>query len=181
MFNRCNHFWKAQSYFELQGGLRTFTNIDIFRTHRRPTNSQTSYEFIDILRIPLIGVRGSPERDISSLRAFGPGGGQIWRVVHVSARAPFGVLGGHRCLAYAKGYFWGGICKSRPEPIGVRGFYMFVGRFFFRFWAVVREPKRKNGCKMLLISYYVLLCCTCWTLTSRYFLIRSKCRTMIVY
>ncbi len=38
-------------------------------------------------------MRGSPERDISSLRAFGPGGGQIWRVVHVSACAPFGVLG----------------------------------------------------------------------------------------
>ncbi len=39
-------------------------------------------------------MRGSPERDISSLRAFGPGGGQIWRVVHVSARAPFGVFWG---------------------------------------------------------------------------------------
>ncbi len=46
-------------------------------------------------------------RRISSLRAFGPGGGQIWRVVHVSARAPFGVLGENRCLAYAKQYFWG--------------------------------------------------------------------------
>ena len=32
-------------------------------------------------------MRGSPERDISSLRAFGPGGGQIWGVVRVSARA----------------------------------------------------------------------------------------------
>ena len=39
----------------------------------------------------LIGVRGSPERDISSLRALGLGGGQILRVVHVSARAAFGV------------------------------------------------------------------------------------------
>ncbi len=39
-----------------------------------------------------IGVRGSLERDISSLRAFGPGVGQISRVVHVSARAPFGVF-----------------------------------------------------------------------------------------
>ena len=28
-----------------------------------------------------IGVKGSPEWDISSLRAFGPGGGQIFRVV----------------------------------------------------------------------------------------------------
>ncbi len=39
-----------------------------------------------------IGVRGSPERDISSLPALGPGGGQISRVVHVSARAAFGVF-----------------------------------------------------------------------------------------
>ena len=37
-------------------------------------------------------MRGSPERFILSLRAFGPGGGQIWRVVRVSARAPFEVL-----------------------------------------------------------------------------------------
>ena len=36
-------------------------------------------------------MRGSPERDISSLRALGPGGGQISGVVHVSARAAFGV------------------------------------------------------------------------------------------
>ena len=38
------------------------------------------------------GVRGSLERDISSLRALGPGGGQISRVVHVSTRAAFGVF-----------------------------------------------------------------------------------------
>ncbi len=38
------------------------------------------------------GVKGSPEQDISSLRAFGQGGGQISRVVRVSARAPFGVF-----------------------------------------------------------------------------------------
>ncbi len=31
---------------------------------------------------------------ISSLRAFGQGGGQMSRVVCVSARAPFGALGG---------------------------------------------------------------------------------------
>ena len=37
-------------------------------------------------------MRGSLERDISSLRAFGPGGGQISRVVHVSTRAAFGVF-----------------------------------------------------------------------------------------
>ncbi len=43
----------------------------------------------------IVGVRGSHERDISSLRALGPGGGQISRVVHVSTRAAFGVLRGH--------------------------------------------------------------------------------------
>ena len=37
-------------------------------------------------------MRGSPERDISSLRALGPGGGQISRVVHVSTLAAFGVF-----------------------------------------------------------------------------------------
>ena len=45
-----------------------------------------------------VGVRGSPERDISSLRALGPGGGQISRVVHVSARAAFGVFAENSCL-----------------------------------------------------------------------------------
>ena len=40
----------------------------------------------------MVGVRGSLERDISSLRALGPGGGQSSRVVHVSARAAFGVF-----------------------------------------------------------------------------------------
>ena len=40
----------------------------------------------------MLEVRGSPERVISSLRAFGPGGGQIWRVVRVSARAPLEVF-----------------------------------------------------------------------------------------
>ncbi len=34
---------------------------------------------------------GFPERDILSLCAFGQGGGQISRVVRVSARAAFGV------------------------------------------------------------------------------------------
>ena len=37
-------------------------------------------------------MRGSLERDISSLRALGPGGGQISRVVHVSTRAAFDVF-----------------------------------------------------------------------------------------
>ncbi len=38
-----------------------------------------------------VGVKGFPERDISSLRAFGPVGKQVSRVVGVSARALFGV------------------------------------------------------------------------------------------
>ncbi len=38
-----------------------------------------------------IGVRGSPEQDISSLHAFGPGGRQVLRVVRV-ARALFDVF-----------------------------------------------------------------------------------------
>ncbi len=54
-----------------------------------------------------------------SLRAFGPGGGQIWRVVHISARASFGVLGGNRCLAYAKSFE--GVCwqsgDSKPQHL----------------------------------------------------------------
>ncbi len=41
----------------------------------------------------MIGVRGFPERDISSLCAFGLGGGQVSRVVRVSAPALFDVLG----------------------------------------------------------------------------------------
>ncbi len=36
-----------------------------------------------------IGVRGFPARAISSLRAFGRGGGPILRVVRVTARAFF--------------------------------------------------------------------------------------------
>ena len=59
--------------------------------------------------------------------------------------------------------------RSRYEPIGVRGLWRLFGRFR-RFWDIVREPKRKNKCKMLLISCYFLLRSTCWTLISRYFL-----------
>ncbi len=36
-----------------------------------------------------IGVRGSRERDMLSLRAFGPRGRQVFRDVRVSARALF--------------------------------------------------------------------------------------------
>ena len=45
------------------------------------------------------------------------------------------------------------ICKSRHEPIGVRGCFS----CFLTYWAVVREPKRNNTCKMLLISCYFML------------------------
>ena len=44
-------------------------------------------------------MRGSPERVISSLRAFGPGDGQIPRVVRVSARAPFEFFSGKVAFA----------------------------------------------------------------------------------
>ena len=49
------------------------------------------------------------------------------------------------------------ICKSWHEPIGVRGLWRPSGRFR-RFWAIVREPKRKNTCKLLLISRYFPWC-----------------------
>ncbi len=49
------------------------------------------------MRVPLKG-------DISALRSFGPGGGQIWGVVHVSARAPFGVLRGK--VAFGRPTSW---------------------------------------------------------------------------
>ncbi len=60
-------------------------------------------------------------RRISSLRAFGPGGGQIWRVVHVSARAPFCVLGKNRCLAYAKRHLLIKIVSGLRETIFFEG------------------------------------------------------------
>ncbi len=51
-------------------------------------NIQAIYEY----DCNLYRSEGSLERDISSLRALGPGGGQISRVVHVSTRAAFGVF-----------------------------------------------------------------------------------------
>ena len=70
-------------------------------------------------------MRGSLERDISSLRALGPGGGQISRVVHVSTRAAFGVFAEKSefipnvhvqktcvflcCFCF----WWWGVCKIR--------------------------------------------------------------------
>ncbi len=41
----------------------------------------------------IVEVRGSTERDILSLRAFGLGGRQLLRVARVAARALFDVLG----------------------------------------------------------------------------------------
>ncbi len=57
----------------------------------------------------IIGVRGSLERDISSLRAFGEGGGQISRVVHVSARAPFGVFAESNVFMHESATFRGSV------------------------------------------------------------------------
>ena len=45
-----------------------------------------------LAQVRKVGVRGYPERDISPLRALGPGGGQISSVVDVSTRAAFGVF-----------------------------------------------------------------------------------------
>ncbi len=62
-------------------------------------------------------MRGSPERDISSLRALGPGGGQISRVVHVSARAAFGVFA-EKYGFVQEGHTKKKIRPSRKEKIG---------------------------------------------------------------
>ena len=63
----------------------------------------------------IIGVRGSPERDISSLRALGPGGGQISRVVHVSARAAFGVFA-EKCGFVQEGHTFLEKREERRDP-----------------------------------------------------------------
>ncbi len=59
----------------------------------RELQESPRHQKTQMCRFLFIGVRGSSERDISSLRAFGPGGRQIWGVVCVSARAPFVVFG----------------------------------------------------------------------------------------
>ncbi len=76
-------------------------------------------------------MRGSPERDISSLRALGPEGGQISRVVHVWARAPFGVFAEKYGFVQEGHTFLEKRIKkrSRHEPIGVRELWMLFGRF----------------------------------------------------
>ncbi len=74
-------------------------------------------------------MRGSPERDISSLRAFGLRGRQVLRVVCVTAHALLDVFEEKHHLAYAKLYFLGKvasglreiICNVRHMPIRVRG------------------------------------------------------------
>ena len=53
-----------------------------------------------------VGVRGSPERDISSLRAFGPGWGQVLRVVRVTACAPLGYIGKSSKFMHRKRWFY---------------------------------------------------------------------------
>ncbi len=44
----------------------------------------SSLHYVRLLYYFIIGVRVSPERDISSLRAFGSGGRQVLRVVRVA-------------------------------------------------------------------------------------------------
>ena len=76
----------------LFGSLTTAQHLktSVHKTKKSPHSYRLMPGFTYCRRI--VGVRGSLERDISSLRAFGPGGGQISRVVHVSTRAAFGVL-----------------------------------------------------------------------------------------
>ena len=64
------------------------TNIDALRLNAVTPGAQAErniHTHISEWGVPLKG-------DISSLRALGPGGGQISRVVHVSTRADFGVF-----------------------------------------------------------------------------------------
>ena len=75
------------------------------------------------------------------------------------------------------------LCKSRHEPIGVKGFLSCLDVFLY--FGPSRENQRGKTnarCSLFpIISRYFLLCCTCWTLISRYFLICSKCWTMKYY
>ncbi len=81
-------------------------------------------------------MRGSPERDISSLRALGPGGGQISRVVHVSTRAAFGVFA-------EKSVF---LQKSREWLIGpVKGSEGGGGGLFFVLLYFGTETRSRRG------------------------------------
>ena len=71
----------------------------------------------------LIGVRGSPERGYFVPACVGSG---RWADFESCSRIH---ACGFRCFE-GEFAFWGVICKSRHEPIGVRGFLVFVGRFF---------------------------------------------------
>ncbi len=63
--------------------------------------------------------RGAPERDISSLRAFGPGGSRVLRVVRVSARA---LLWGSPVATGGVGWWWWALVGGhRPSPCMVVG------------------------------------------------------------
>ncbi len=73
------------------GGPKSQENVK--RTSKEALSSLTHPSLLSAHAGIYIGVRGSHEWDISSLPAFGPGGGQISRVVHISVRAPFGVFG----------------------------------------------------------------------------------------
>ncbi len=67
---------------------------------------------------PYIGVRGSPERGYFVPACVGSG---RWADFERCSRIH---ACGFRCFE-GQFAFWGGICKSRPEPIGVRDFWGF--------------------------------------------------------
>ncbi len=131
-------------------------------------------EFIPFSSIALVWApchrsEGFSERDVSSLRAFGPGGRQVLAIAHVSARAflwmsdtlttathtrtpacggfapPRLCCTGHATRVWgAEGrvdgiYIYIYICKFRHEPIGVRGFLRF-GTVFVK----IVGPRERN-------------------------------------
>ena len=70
-------------------------------------------------------MRGSLERDISSLRALGPGGGQISSVVHVSTRADFGAF------AEKYGFVQEGHTFLETNMVSCKGGTHFLGKYGF--------------------------------------------------
>ena len=125
---------------------------------------------VPVARHGLIGVRGFPARGY-----FIPGRDGTWhisRVVHVSARAPFCRF---REFPWFMKMF---LCKSRHEPIGVRGFFSVFGCFF----KIVGRRERTKGEKHMYDAHYFPLCSAILSFLahvgpaiSRYFLICSKC------
>ena len=85
-------------HFVQNGSSTKHIKTHICTQQSQKSNTYKKYREILFQKVALgyllhfVGVRGSPERDISSLRALGPGGGQISTVVHVSTRAAFGVF-----------------------------------------------------------------------------------------